>query len=370
MNYKKFYLFFLVLFSFFILTSFCDARTLELDYPKLPEGEQITEASGLPEYILYVYKFGMFFCFLIAILSLTIAGVFYIISPAIPSLKAKAKDRVFGAVTGIIFLLLIYLVIATINPELRILKSPEVVKVVPSAPFTPIASGVSLYKEASCNDKSIYSPIPFTTSIRDLSDARKTLNGLKIIPDTQLNILYFAITHDLVNFKGQCQYFYQNDKSCKKVDPFVSISIHQYAETPTGDGVTFYRESFYDKKGGWFKVGNNEIQGIYQKPLESLEFKGVPKEEQDCIEWDLNGKCLKRKPPNLAGENISSIKIDGNYIVVFINWNPVTGEWLACQVFPTVDDVNKEGPKQIKWEYIQQRDNLPSWVAIAPIREK
>ena len=398
MNDKKFYPFFLILFSFLILAGSCHAQTsrpLEVSYPTLtlPGGEQIniTQGTGLPEYVLYVYKFGMFFGFLTAILSLIVAGALYILSPAIPSLRTKAKDRIFGAVTGTIFLVLIYLIISTINPELRILKAPEVISVIPSTPFTPIASGINFYKGADCSDDSIYSSTPLNSSIRDLSDARKTLNGLKIIPDDQLNILYFAITHDLINFKGYCQYFYENDSACKRVDPFVSVSIYQYKEVSTGDASTgsviFYREPSYNTEGGWLQINNETIIGgenLYDVDLKELTFNGdggsgsdctVPKEKQDCAKWDLNNKCVEYKCPTLSGENISSIKINGDYIVVLLHWDPIAAgddetKWSACQVFPTVDDVNKKGPKQIKWEYIQSRDNLPNEVIIIAVKKK
>jgi len=162
--------------------------------------------------------------------------------------------------------------------------------------------------------------------------------------------------------------------SCTTVDPFASsVSIHKHNPSIRGNGVTFYRESFYDDKGGWYKVTNTEItQGnsFYQEKLEDLKFKDVPKEEQDCVKWDFEegdpekNYCVEWEPPTLAGENISSIKIVGDYLVILFYWNSLTEEQESCQLFPTQDDVNKEGPKQIKWEYTRRQGRIPNYVLI------
>lgn len=393
MNCKKSCFFFLILFSLFVLSDFCYAssRPLEVSYPTitlLGEEATMTQGQGLPEYVLYAYRFGLFFGFLTALLSLIVAGALYIMSSAIPSLKAKAKDRAFGAVTGVIFLLLIYLILSTINPELNVLKAPETINVISSTPFVPIESGVKLYKGTGCSDSSAHSSAPYAESVRDLSDARRTIGGLKIIPNSQLNILYFAITHDLVNFKGYCHYFYRNDSACQETDPFVSLSVYRYVESSEGS-VIFYREPFYNEEGGWLRVDGGTIIGesaLYNRELKNLIFSGngsdesdctVPIKEQDCIKWEEDGKtCLdeNRKCPSLAGENVSSIKINGNYIVVLFSRDPNDEEagtrWSNCQVFPTIDDASKVGPKQVKWEYIQSRNNLPDEVVIISVGEK
>jgi len=252
---------------------------------------------------------------------------------------------------------------------------------VPIVVSKPIVSGVSLYREEGCVESSAFSSAPLTSSIRDLDAAKRTLKSIKITPDTNMNILYFALTHGLTNFKGQCQYFWNNGP-CENTDPFSSISVYRFEEKPMGKGVTLYREPFYDESGGWKKISNDQIkdEGVYNGELKDLIFDGeggkctVPEEKQDCKKWDKKGeKCLERSCPNLVGENISSIKIDGDYIVSLLYWDPVaTGsdeKWIACQMFPTADDVNKKGPEQLKWEYILRRDNLPNWVVIFPIKK-
>jgi hypothetical protein len=99
----------------------------------------------------------------------------------------------------------------------------------------------------------------------------------------------------------------------------------------------------------------------------------VPEEEQDCVQWDNKNKCIKKQCPSLAGENISSIEINGNYIVVLVYFDEkidTTFSWSYCQEFPTINDVNKEGPKQIKWDAIRNRGQYPNFVVIIPVAQK
>ncbi|MFA5877903.1 MAG: hypothetical protein WC845_00880 [Candidatus Staskawiczbacteria bacterium] len=379
MSIKKIYLFPVITLFLLSFAGFCTAATLEVNYPSIPGGS-ISGNAGLPEYALYVYKFGMLFGFLVAALSLVIAGIYYIFSAAVPSARASARDRLMGTITGTILLSLVYLIVVTINPELSIFRAPNPVPIKVTT-FKPMFSGVNLYKEKGCVESSAYSSIPITSSIQDLIDFKRTLRSLKITPDTNQNILYFALTHGLTNFKGECQYFWNNGP-CENVDPFSSITIYQFEENPKGNGVTFYREPFFDAAGGSKTITNDEIknEGVYNGELKNLTFADndgkctVPESKQDCKKWDKKGeKCLERTCPNLVGKNIGSIRILGDYIVSLLYWDPIiTGsneKWIACQMFPTVDDVNKKGPIQLKWEYILTRDNLPNWVVIFPIRK-
>ena len=139
----------------------------------------------------------------------------------------------------------------------------------------------------------------------------------------------------------------------------------------------FYRKAFYNKEGGWYQVTNETIKGrkIYVAKLESLKFNDVPEKEQTCVEWDLKNNCIKKEIPNLVGENLNSIKIDGNYIVMLIYFDSekdTKNKYSFCQTFPIADDENKEGPRQIKWEYIrsQTQGKVPNYVLIFPVISK
>jgi hypothetical protein len=181
--------------------------------------------------------------------------------------------------------------------------------------------------------------------------------------------------------------------------------VHQYnPNSDKGDnnsnGVYLYRKSFFNKEGGYLKIDNSKMVGkIYVGNLNDLYFGpskdpclcSVPIEEQDCEEFtDKNqtskeecngnetksyakGDCIKHKCPTLASENITSIEIKGNYVVMLVYFDSKTDSemlWTYCQEYPLPNDINKNGPKQIKWDAIRNKGVLPNWVVIIPVVEK
>jgi len=373
MRNKYFLIFFLIIFLF-LLSGFCFARTLEVDYPALPTGETITPTTLLPGYIKYMFVFGMGIGFLAAFVSLIIGGFLYIISVASPGAKKEAKSRIFSAISGVVLLAIIYLIMVTINPQLSILYITGLKKI-PEPPPPPPPAGVYFYKNEGCASPSDEVLFGFS-NIPDLGGLKNNIRSVKIVHNNPKELYYITVLYDVWYYRGKCKYIDPNTE-CINVNRFASSSsIYEYDYSPKGDGVTFYRKSFHSNKGGWYKVENSEIGEIYMGKLNDLEFKDVPKEEQDCAEWDLKGKCTKKNPPTLAGENITSIKIDGNYFVMLIYLDPENPSpegsysYSFCQAFPTEDDVNKEGPKQIKWEYVRNQGEYPNYMLIFPVKEK
>jgi hypothetical protein len=113
--------------------------------------------------------------------------------------------------------------------------------------------------------------------------------------------------------------------------------------------------------------------GILIKKLDDLTFENVPEDEQNCTEYDKNDQCCTKADPNLkcdkdgrvpqtlGGENISSVIINGNYIVLFVYFaanDSQNGPWTFCQEFPTSYDVNSLGPRQIKWQNIRHASGV------------
>ena len=171
------------------------------------------------------------------------------------------------------------------------------------------------------------------------------------------------------------------------------MSIYQYDPSPNGEEIIFYRKSFHNRAGGWYKVLNSEIQEvhesgyIYHKYLAELKFTDisavsndnpegctVPEEERDCVLWDKKGVCVKWECPFLSEENISSVEIKGNYVVLFSYFDASSdldeGPWSFCQEFPTKNDINKDGPKQIKWEHVRNLSTgrFPNYIDIFPVK--
>lgn len=357
---------------------------LEVNYPELITGAKIAADSQLPEYLKYIFDFGMFIGFASVFASLVWAGALYLLSPAVPDAISKAKDRVSGAISGLLILATFYLIMTTINPDLAILKLNKLEPVPP--PPDPVAqAGVYYYNSSDCSgDASVK-----TSSMPDLGDLKNRINSASIVQHPSELLYYIAILYDEINYSGRCKYI-NPVQGCQgpteiapsKIGPFAdSSSIYQYDFSPNWDGVYFYRKSYFNNDGGVLKIENNQIRsaGVFIAKLETLEFKdysgcNVPEAEQDCIDFDEKGNCTQKKCPNLSGENITSIKIKGNYIVLLVYFDETKdanyGPWTFCQAFPTKDDVTKNGPNQIKWESIRNTGQLPNYMVIIPIKEK
>ncbi|MCX6720041.1 MAG: hypothetical protein NTV36_02945 [Candidatus Staskawiczbacteria bacterium] len=381
---------FAFLFTSFLYTKvFAAGPTLEVQYPTISGINPNADTNfTLPKYVLYLFNAGIFLGFFSVFISLVIAGVQYILSPVDPSAKADANDRISGAISGLLILALTYLIITTINPQLSFLNLNKLTDV-PPPPEKQKDPGVYFFKESGCTNKTVQ---PYTSSIPDFGNTlRNAVKSVGIVKDING---YVAILYDLVNFEGKCNYLDPN-QTCQEVDNFAdSASVYAYDDRPNGDGVYFYRKSCFDRpggtnstisycnqnSGGYYKVDNSEITGkIYIHALDGpngLKFQGVPEEEQDCVKYEENGNCTKdnKQVPSLGGENITSIKINGNYIVLLVYFGPDDasyGPWSYCQAFPTINDVNKTGPSQIKWENIRNNAGfVPNYVVIIPVREK
>ena len=131
------------------------AFTLNADYPTLPNGTTISSQSSIPEYLKYVFDIGMFAGGIALIISLAIAGVYYFLSPAMPGMLGKAKERLFGAFAGFLILLSVYLIITTINPGLSFFNISQLPPLpnIPE-PKQPPQPGTYLYKNNNCSGSS------------------------------------------------------------------------------------------------------------------------------------------------------------------------------------------------------------------------
>lgn len=453
MRNKHCLLFFLTVLFFLLGSGICLAITLEVSYPQLPSGDTITSTTPLTIYLKYFFNLGVLVGFLAVFISLIWGGFLYITSAVSPEKKSNAKKQILSGVSGLLILLLSYLIIITINPQLSfftssptektpgvylvssndrkplLLNVPDTSKVNPpftnieyicSAPSDPelIVSffsqlnyvnllqevsiscggntliigrsftfrhnepGFYLFKQKNCRGETLMRQ---SGDFPDLGEFSNQVQSVKIVQKPP-EIYNIAFLYDFPNFRGRCYYVNPNtvcdNLSQPTTNPFSpiasSMSIYQYdakpLENPNNKGVTFYRKSFFNDAGGWKKINSTTINGGYMKLLKDLWFNNVPKEEQDCTKWSFitgrpeNNYCIEWGFPNLTKENISSIKIEGDYLVILIYYDYSTGGWSSCQIFPTAGDTDREGPKQIKWDYIRQTGLYPNYVWILPIR--
>ena len=119
---KFVFCFFICFFLSFSLTCFSAeeeaARELEIDYPEIQGIQPETVATGLPEYVSYVFNLGIVIAILILFGSLVYGGVLYLISVGQVAKLMAAKERISAAFLGIIIILSSYVILTTINPEL------------------------------------------------------------------------------------------------------------------------------------------------------------------------------------------------------------------------------------------------------------
>lgn len=357
---------------------------LEINYPQLITGASIGINTQLPEYLKYIFDVGVFLGFFSVFISFIWAGILYLLSPALPDALSNAKDRLSGAISGLLILATFYLIMVTINPDLAILKLKKL-DPVPPAPDAPAPAGVYFYNSSDCSGDSSAK----TSSMPDLGDLKNRLNSASIVQHPSENLYYISILYDEINYSGMCKYINPAQgcqSSAEGITPFAdSASVHQFDYSPNGEGVYFYRKSYFNSDGGLLRVSNSDILNsnsngrIYVAKLENLEFRdysgcNVPEAEQDCVDFDEKGNCAQKKCPNLSGENITSIKIKGNYLVLLVYFDETKdkefGPWTFCQAFPTKDDVAKRGPNQIKWESIRNTGRLPNYMVIIPVKEK
>ncbi|HHE67590.1 MAG TPA: hypothetical protein ENL33_00805, partial [Candidatus Parcubacteria bacterium] len=121
---KRVLLVFVFCFLFFAPFLFVKASPLELNYPEF-FGQKITSETTLPEYIKYIFNFALFAVGLIFLGSLVWTGITYLTSAGRPAKMAEAKERLGSAFLGVVIIFASYIILTSINPELAILKLPD-----------------------------------------------------------------------------------------------------------------------------------------------------------------------------------------------------------------------------------------------------
>ena len=353
----------------FNLFYFTKAADLEVSYPVSKSGIALQGTNTpLPILLKYIFDYGTFLGFMAAVYSLAYAGFLYLRAGAQPEVLSQAKDRIWGTVSGILILLMTYLIITTINPQLAFFKAPEL------QPIPPVAvdksPGVYLFQSTDCSGQAFSS----TSNINNFGpDMGNKINSVLIVQSKDVS--YISTLFSSPGLFGKCKYIDPNISTCQKVPNIAnSISIHQYDSKSNNGSVTFYRKPFYNPDGGFIELKAQDVQssnnGFFKAKLEDLYFQNVPLEDQICTKWDENQNCISKQNPSLAGKEISSIKIIGDFIIFFIYFSPndsSSGPWTYCQEFPIENDINKEGPKQFKWEKSANQTKLPNWIFIIPI---
>ncbi len=127
---------FILFFAFLTNVSFA-AYEVEIGLP----GMATKSFSDPGQYVKYLFIFGLSLAAFLAVGAITFGGVKYMLAGASIGSVQQAKDLIIGALTGIVLLLVSYLLLATIDPTLTNL-SPSLTPVgnlaAPVAPVTPV----------------------------------------------------------------------------------------------------------------------------------------------------------------------------------------------------------------------------------------
>lgn len=140
-KYQKIAILSLLLISLLVSFGFVfGQRELEVGYPEIGGLRPETTETLLPDYVKYIFNFAIAIIGLIAFGILVWSGIEYFTSAGRPDVLRAAKDRIKSAFGGILILLLSYLILITINPQLVIFQLPGIPVTPPAElPETPIS---------------------------------------------------------------------------------------------------------------------------------------------------------------------------------------------------------------------------------------
>ena len=331
---KNKYLLFL---SFFIGFLFWGSGLVFALEAKLPG---LKDNPTLPEYVKYLFTFGISLAAILALISFTVGAVQLIISGDSPETSSNAKDRMKGSVLGLVLALSSFLILQTINPELLNLRITPVFEVPIAMSSSP--PGVYYYLRADCTGNNFYVN---TFSGKQIDDQfAGKIKGVKIINAPNNNIFYGVLFHEQsdANSTGRClnpiMLKSRARSGCITVsNPSYTHSANVFIwnknnlSSPSGEGVSFYSEPYGYNEGaqnrgeGFCLFYNDEIGEIFTKKANKLSFNGgdCGYAEKTLTQYKNIYKTFQNRP--------GSIDIKGDYLVALFSDNNSGGPY--CQTF-------------------------------------
>lgn len=107
-----------------LVTSVQAQVKLETGLPNIP-GSQLPASQELPSYINYLFIFGLGLIAFLALGQMMLGGIQYILAAGNAATVENAKDTIQQALIGLGLLLVSYLLLRTINPDLVNLRNPN-----------------------------------------------------------------------------------------------------------------------------------------------------------------------------------------------------------------------------------------------------
>ena len=278
-NKKYNYLFFfafLLIFAF-LKTNYANALEIDLGLGANP---------SFPEYVKFLFSWGISLAGLVSVISFALGAISLMISADNAEMASSGKDRMKGAVLGLVLTLASYTIISTINPQLTSFNFPDPTKLADWP--QPTGAGVYFYDTPDCSgDNSGAQKIStdgvarsFKKAIKNINDVG-TIQAIKIINDPANHLYYGTILHksktgyDQGGFcslpmkatsatGGECQPIVNADRlNVASADIF---NINMMPET-SGSGLKFYSEGYGEDggpRGGYYEIKPEEFSsGFY-----------------------------------------------------------------------------------------------------------
>jgi len=292
---KKIPILIVLILTIFLLVDFCFAQgDLEVPLPQIGGESAITKTPVLPDYVKYVFNFGIGIAGLIAFLMTVYGGFRYLTSAGNPSAMSDANSQIFAGLIGLIVILSSWLLLTTINPQLIVinpqLKESELV--VGEMP------GVYLCRDAAGTDCQV-----FTKSTADIGQLNNKVASVKF--SNAEDIRYGVVLHEDKDYEGRCVNC--RSGSCQSEianiggDGISSITVFLQTNQASGSGVIIYDgEEYQDAK--WGHIGPYTSEVIYNNINDAKK--------------DFDSEA-------------SSVKIDGTYMVLLFKDKNLNGNCLA-----------------------------------------
>ncbi len=319
----------------------------------------------LPKYITFIFSWAISIAGVLSLISFIVGAVGLIISGDSTEASSNAKDRMKGAVMGLLLTLCSLLILTTINP---VFKTPTLTPL-PAAPAiaTPIITGVFYYTESNCKGTGSG---PNTSSQNHIDSAfAGKIKSIKIINDPAKDIYYGAIFHATPGLENggvcsspvtdatECYNFSAGMENLSAADIFL---INKKTPNTFGTGVDFYSEAY-----GWTTGANagkkiitdTEISNITKLYTYNIKFDYTNINRLDAYKHKCDSTKSADADGNKEGIDCSknacetfqdcpgSIKINGSYVVAVYGLSSPYSEYADCQTF--IKDVENLDAEQI-----------------------
>src|SRR3989339_130687 len=165
--------------------------TLQVDIPgiKFSEGKiegNVLKVNYLGDYIAGIYKYLIGISTTITIVMLMIGGLQWTLGASSQENISKAKKRINNALIGLVLLLSVYAILFIVNPNLTILKTPEIQVIQYANLESVITSAVESCKDVKgtaqkCSVTTLKNPSGWSSSLTDTVNSVATTQGVDAI---------------------------------------------------------------------------------------------------------------------------------------------------------------------------------------------